>query len=458
MCMSQAIPTNTEIPSTDPVELSEDDLDDLLESAGLLLDSLICGDPMKYVQPDFHETVSRETTKLLVNQTFGLCDENTIGDIVKRALSTFYAHIYPRRSYDSTFIRVNPKVQQVTKHLQALRDIPQPEQRTPEWYAFRHNYLTASSAWKAFVSTATRNQLIYDKCVPYDPDKYKSSASLDSPLQWGVRYEPVSIMWYEHMYGTKIEDFGCIPHPTLSCLAASPDGINTDSRSPRFGRMLEVKNIVNRVINGVPKLEYWVQMQLQMEVCGLNECDFLETRFREYDGFEAYLADGTYQTTADGKPKGVIMYFSDQGNAVYEYSPWNATKDEHERWECEMNQKHAGLPWISNSYWFLDELSCVLVLRNKLWFAAAEPQLKDLWKSVITDRKNGYDHRAPRRKPKVDKLSPVLAPIGCIIDTQTLDGVPRSSPAHGPTLEPSPNNAIISIETECLEDAHSQDA
>ena len=255
MCMNQAIPTNTDIPSSDSVELSEDDLDDLLESAGLLLDSLICGDPMKYIQPDFHETVSRETTKLLVSQTFGLCDENTIGDLVERALSTFYAHVYPRRSYDSTFIRINPKVQQVTKHLQALRDIPQPEQRTPEWYAFRHNYLTASSAWKAFVSTATRNQLIYDKCVPYDPDKYKSSASLDSPLQWGVRYEPVSIMWYEHMYGTKIEDFGCIPHPTLSCLAASPDGINTDPEAPRFGRMLEVKNIVNRVINGVPKLE-----------------------------------------------------------------------------------------------------------------------------------------------------------------------------------------------------------
>ena len=111
MCMNQAIPTNTEIPSTDPVELSKDDLDDLLESAGLLLDSLICGDPMKYVQPDFHDTVSRETAKLLVNQTFGLCDEKTISDIVGRALSTFYAHVYPRRSYDSTFIRITPKVQ-----------------------------------------------------------------------------------------------------------------------------------------------------------------------------------------------------------------------------------------------------------------------------------------------------------------------------------------------------------
>lgn len=458
MYMNQAF--NTETSVTELVVMSEDDIDDLLESAGLLLDTLICSDPMKYIRPDFHKTVSRETTKLLVDQTFGLCDENTIVDVVERALSTYYAHVYPRRSYDSTFIRIEPKIQQISKHLQALRDIPQPEQRTPEWYAFRHNYLTASSAWKAFFSTSTRNQLIYDKCIPHDPNKYKSSASLDSPLQWGVRYEPVSILWYEYTYGTKIEDFGCIPHPTLSCLAASPDGINTDPDTQRFGRMLEVKNIVNRVINGVPKLEYWVQMQLQMEVCGLNECDFLETRFKEYDGFEAYLADGTYQTTADDKAKGVIMYFSDHGNAVYEYSPWNATKDEHDKWERDMNQKHIGLTWISNSYWFLDEVSCVLVLRNKLWFSAAEPQLKELWKSVCTDRKNGYDHRAPRRKSTVNKPSPLVAPTGCIIDTQALSGPPHPTPTNVTVVEAphNPGNSVLSVKTECLENAYSEEA
>ena len=162
MCMNQSISNNTETSLTQLVELSEDDLDDLLESAGLLLDSLICGDPMKYIQPDFHETVSRETINLLVSQTFGLCDENTIANVVEQALSTYYSHVYPRRSYDSTFIRIEPKFQQISEHLQALRDIPQPEQRSPEWYAFRHNYITASSAWKAFFSTSTRNQLIYD--------------------------------------------------------------------------------------------------------------------------------------------------------------------------------------------------------------------------------------------------------------------------------------------------------
>ena len=44
-------------------------------------------------------------------------------------------------------------------------------------------------------------------------------------------------------------------------LGASPDGINTDKTSQLYGRMLEIKNIVNREINGIPKSEYWIQMQ-----------------------------------------------------------------------------------------------------------------------------------------------------------------------------------------------------
>ena len=46
--------------------------------------------------------------------------------------------------------------------------------------------------------------------------------------------------------------------------------------------MLEVKNIYNREIRGIPKEEYWIQMQIQMETCDLDICDFLETRFLEY--------------------------------------------------------------------------------------------------------------------------------------------------------------------------------
>ena len=74
--------------------------------------------------------------------------------------------------------------------------------------------------------------------------------------------------------------------------------------------MLEIKNIVNREITGIPKKEYWVQMQLQMEVCNLPECDFLETRFKEYeDERGAFLKDGGFDCS---KIKGIIICFHSQ--------------------------------------------------------------------------------------------------------------------------------------------------
>jgi len=57
--------------------------------------------------------------------------------------------------------------------------------------------------------------------------------------------------------------------------------------------MIEVKNVVSRVITGIPKEDYYIQMQLQMEVCDLNECDFVETKFIEYDSYNDYIEDGS---------------------------------------------------------------------------------------------------------------------------------------------------------------------
>ena len=80
---------------------------------------------------------------------------------------------------------------------------------------------------------------------------------------------------------------------------------------------------MNRDITSVPKKEYWVQMQLQMEVCELECCDFLETRFKEYHEEEFY-GDDNHQY------KGIVLYFSknikssDDSDAYkphYEYYP-----------------------------------------------------------------------------------------------------------------------------------------
>ena len=116
-------------------------------------------------------------------------------------------------------------------------------------------------------------------------------------------------------------------------MGVSPDGINTDEKSPIYGRMLEIKNIVNREIDGIPKKEYWVQMQMQMNVCSLNECDFLETKFVEYNDYEDFLKDGTFNTSINGNEKGIMICFIKDGIPHYEYCPLGLNKNEFEEWE-----------------------------------------------------------------------------------------------------------------------------
>ena len=68
--------------------------------------------------------------------------------------------------------------------------------------------------------------------------------NVNTPLHWGQKYEPLSVLLYEDIYNSKVEDFGCIKHPNYHFLGASPDGIIIESSTGRYGRMLEIKNIV----------------------------------------------------------------------------------------------------------------------------------------------------------------------------------------------------------------------
>tara|TARA_R110001592_G_scaffold154481_6_gene383447 strand:- start:729 stop:1391 length:663 start_codon:yes stop_codon:yes gene_type:complete len=165
--------------------------------------------------------------------------------------------------------------------------------------------------------------------------------------------------------------------------------------------MLEVKNIVNREINGIPKKEYWIQMQIQMEVCNLNECDFLETRFIEYDCYNSFINDGDFNTSETNNTKGIVICFIKNEKPLYMYAPLYIQKEEYEKWEATVLEEHKHLVWLKNIYWKLDEISCVLVLRNKFWFNATKHMLTSVWDNIIYDRQHGYEHRAPKRRKKL---------------------------------------------------------
>lgn len=393
-------------------ELSETDKYDILEMVGGLIEHNISDVVLSFSHPKFHDklyTTVYDQTLMLVTNAFTIDLTDQIDHLIHQALETYFIYVCPKRSYYATKVKHKPNIESIQKKIDYLSNVPQPAQRTQEWYTLRHNYLTASNIWKTFSTECNRNQLIYSKCSPLDISKY-SRINLDSPLHWGQKYEDVSLRWYEQTYHTKVSDFGCIPHPDIPYVAASPDGINTDPTSDRYGRMVEVKNIVNRDITGIPKEEYWIQMQVQMDVCNLNECDFLETRFIEYEDQEDFMCDGnSFSQSEDGKQKGImVLFLNNIGKPFYEYAPFNISESLFSQWNDDVMQKHSDSTWLKNIYWKLKEVSLVLVVKNKIWLDAAKPMMKDIWDIITKERKEGYDHRAPKKK---SRISPVQEPV-----------------------------------------------
>jgi hypothetical protein len=183
--------------------------------------------------------------------------------------------------------------------------------------------------------------------------------------------------------------------------------------------MLEIKNVVNREIDGIPKKEYWIQMQLQMEVCQLNECDFLETKFIEYESRTDFMEDVStdiYEDddgheffnvclSKDEKPKGQIIYFhTKEGKPLYIYKPLNVVHPEDiEKWyetTLEKYQSNEQYMYMKTIYWKLEHLSCVLVCRNEHWFQRNISSLEEIWNIIVQERTDGHAHRAPNRRVK----------------------------------------------------------
>ena len=67
-------------------------------------------------------------------------------------------------------------------------------------------------------------------------------------------------------------------------------------------------------------------------------------------------------------------------------------------------QQKCGRFWIKNIFWKLEEYSCVLVLRNKLWFQLNICFLEKLWLTVLKERETGeWTSRGPQKRIKKDK-------------------------------------------------------
>ncbi len=291
-----------------------------------------------------------------------------------------------------TSISVFPLGMKILKRrVYALKQRKQYKQRSPEWFAQRQTRITASEAANCLVKTeivckpyidtfnitkfnlnekslnsySNLDDYITQKCGLYHGIKSAEFKSTPATL-WGQKFEDVACKLYSNLYNKKVFEFGLLNHSRLKWLAASPDGITSD------GIMLEIKCPSSRKIKeNEPPIHYWVQTQIQLEVCNLEECHFFECELKQMETEEEFNQE------PEDKHPGLIIRINDSNE--YLYPPNNIiAKSDYIRWRNEtINSKPDDIEY-SSVYYSVNKYANTIINRNKEWFATVKPMLKQV--------------------------------------------------------------------------------
>jgi putative phage-type endonuclease len=300
------------------------------------------------------------------------------------------------------------EIEELTQKINCLKKIKQPEQRTPEWYIFRNNRLTASDLATALSKNkyCTRNKLIAKKCGFEEP------FIVGAAIAHGVKYEDVAISIYERRNNVKIDDYGCLPHPTIPYFGASPDGIcdYTSENKNYIGRMLEIKCPKSRLITGIIPEHYELQVQGQLEVCELHYCDYLECSIKEYNNSHEFIEDSSnsISMTKNNQEKGVVIELYDikQSKNMFHYLNTFNSYEDIETWEDSIIKTifdDDNIDYLCTTYWYLEKYSCVLVERDVERFTKLKDDIKLFWDDVLKYREIGFETLIKKKEPKQKK-------------------------------------------------------
>lgn len=273
---------------------------------------------------------------------------------------------------DDYIVQRRSKIENYQVQLQKLIKIPTIVQRSKEWFDIRKTLITASDFAQALGDGKFGSQRqIYQKKCGYEPEQ-KLSASTCAPLKWGVMFEPIAQEIYTSRTNLKVHEFGLLRHPDpkRKYFGASPDGIN------EFGIMLEIKCPFKRKINGEIPTQYFYQIQGQLDVCGLCECDYLECEFKE-DDFENY--DKDYKNE-----HGIFLEYGDGDE--YVYCP---LKQNVHDWLADMQKR----PGFVIHYWKLVKYNVIRVYKDEAFIQTKLDALQEVWDRIemYQDNKDVYD-------------------------------------------------------------------
>lgn len=269
-------------------------------------------------------------------------------------------------------------VEERRANLDRLLALPQIPQRTSEWYIQGKQVLTASEFSNIFGTPRAVRNLAFQKVIPVADAGSKMTNRLAcpttemSPFDWGVRFEPVVKQVLSSRWGCKIIDTGRLVHSTDPLLAASPDGILYDAAEPaRVGRLLEIKCPITRAVTGTIPFEYWCQMQIQMEVTGIDECEYVEAKIQSATAKSGVVPD----MVPDGHVW--LLYDAATEKMVYAY-----TEEEKTSFQAQGYDELEIIPWR------VEKLFIKTVVRDRGWFEGTRAKRDEFW-AIVGEARRG---------------------------------------------------------------------
>jgi len=292
-----------------------------------------------------------------------------------------------------------------------LRDYGVADQRSDSWHLRRSEMMTASEITTAFktASPSARKELLMRKL---DGPKTNDGGPITACL-WGTQFEPIAKEIYGDIQGgAEIVDTTCVVHPVYPFLGASPDGIvlTRDKMDPRWGKLVEFKCPISRKFTQESAIPdgYYHQMQMQMECCNIDECDYVEMQFKTCGRTEWNATDSPY--------KGVLVVYDD-GKIVYK--PKEEDADE---WKAKIEGDEHRVVW-----WYLGNIRIDNVPRDPRWLTDHIQEFRDFWEMVMVCRAD---------PSKIEHYIPPTAPPE-----------PQSAPPSEACANPAPENALSSGRT-----------
>lgn len=359
--------------------------------------------------------------------------EEELIKIINEALELRYLINFKKIKYIKPNKMIIPEqYEHLYKQIKYLQNLVQPEQKSKEWFKIRESMITASDmgAILGIKGEQARLEIIKKKAG------LVKSVYLDcAATHHGKKYEQIATLIYMHLTNTRIREYGLIQSNKHPFIGASPDGICDEialdgTFCNLIGRMLEIKCPYSRkielsglVYGKIIAKYYWIQVQIQLEVCELEECDFLQCTITEYETKEDYLKDDTKTTIYMAEPdttttvfneikiktnkevvinnynKGMIIQLlpidrqnqTNNFDAKFLYPPrLDLSLEEYYKWIDESLETNIPIGYKFNKilYWKLDIAHVVTVKRDQEWFKDSLPKLQDFWNQVLYFRNN----------------------------------------------------------------------